>query len=327
VSDSNVQIDVHLEASGQAGSMGREVREGLTGTPKSLPSKYFYDEHGSELFERITELPEYYLTRAEQALLDVSAGPIARITGFEELIEFGSGAARKTRALIDAGLAEGSLRRFLPFDVSAEIAERTAHTIAEAYPGLDVHAVVADFEADFHKVPGGRRRLVALLGSTIGNFAREQAVRLLRKFATLIDEEGWLLLGTDLVKDRATLEAAYNDSAGVTAEFNRNILNVINRHLRGNIDPSRFEHVAFYHEGASRIESYLRAREAHAARLAAIDLDVRFEKGEMIRTEVSCKYTREAVESMVDEAGLRLGHWFADVDDTFALSLSAVGGR
>jgi len=307
--------------------MASEVRAGLTGTPKSLPSKYFYDERGSELFERITELPEYYLTRAEQALLDVSAGPVARITRFEELIEFGSGAARKTRSLIDAGLAEGSLRRFLPFDVSAEIAERTAHAMAEAYPGLEVHAVVADFEADFYRVPGGRKRLVALLGSTIGNFPREQAVPLLRKFATLIDKEGWLLLGTDLVKDRAVLEAAYNDTAGVTAEFNRNILHVVNRHLGGNIDPSRFQHVAYYDAGASRIESYLRAREAHEARLAAIDLDLRFEKGEMIRTEVSCKYTRDSVEAMLDEAGLRLGHWFADVDDTFALSLSSVGRR
>jgi len=322
---SNVQIDVHLERRGQDSTMAREVREGLGARPRFLPSKYFYDERGSALFERITLLPEYYLTRSEQTLLDASAATIARITGLAELVELGSGSARKTRTLIDAGLAEGTLRRFLPFDVSSEIAERAARAMAAAYPGLDVHAVVADFEADFDKVPPGERRLVALLGSTIGNFPDRAGVRLLRKFATLVARPGsWLLLGTDLVKDRAVLEAAYNDAQGVTAEFNANILHVINRHLDGDLDPARFEHVAFYHDEARRIESYLRARERHTAHLAAIDLDVEFAAGEMMLTEVSCKYTRESVERMLGEAGLALRHWFTDVDETFALALSSI---
>ena len=322
----NVQIDVHLAQPGHDRAMAHDVLEGLGGTPKRLPSKYFYDERGSALFERITQLPEYYLTRAEQALLDASAATIADVTAFEELVEFGSGSARKTRTLIDAGLAAGTLRRFLPFDVSAETAERAARAMASAYPGLDVHAVVADFEADFDKVPPGARRLVALLGSTIGNFVEDDAVRLLGQFATLAAGPGsWLLLGTDLVKDRAVLEAAYNDAAGVTAEFNANILHVINRGLDGDLDPARFEHVAFYNAEAARIESYLRARERHAAHLAAIDLDVRFEAGETIRTEVSCKYTRASVERLLERAGFELRHWFTDVGGTFALSLASVG--
>ncbi|HXV76219.1 MAG TPA: L-histidine N(alpha)-methyltransferase [Candidatus Polarisedimenticolaceae bacterium] len=319
---SRVAIDVHLNESGAMDSIAREVREGLTAPAKRLPSKLFYDERGSELFERITELPEYYLTRAEQALLVRYAGRIATLTRYEELVELGSGSAKKTRTLLEAGLAAGSLRRFVPVDVSVEISEATARTIAEAYPGLAVHAVVADFEADALKVPPGRRRLVALLGSTIGNFARREAVALLRRFSALLDGDGRLLVGTDLVKDHAVLEAAYNDTQGVTAEFNLNILNVLNRQLDGDFDPDRFEHVAFFNEDESRIESYLKARTRHIARLEALGLDVPFAAGELLHTEVSCKYTRESVDSMLGDAGMELSHWFTDERATFALSLA-----
>jgi L-histidine N-alpha-methyltransferase len=320
-----VEIDVHLNESGAVDSIAREVREGLTANEKWLPSKLFYDERGSELFEKITELPEYYLTRAEQSLLDRYASRVTRLTGFEELVELGAGSAKKTRTLIDAGLTDGSLRRYLPIDVSIEIAEETARKIAAAFPTLQVHAVVADFEVDVHRVPAGQNRLVALLGSTIGNFPHRQAVRLLRRFAPLIDGEGWFLLGTDLVKDPGVLEAAYNDSRGITAEFNIHILDVVNRHLDGDFDTDRFEHVAYFNPEKSRVESYLRARSAHVVRIEALDLDVPFETGEMIRTEVSCKYTHDSVASMLSDAGMDLRHWFTDEQEIFALSLARLG--
>jgi len=318
----NVVIDVLLTESGAPDAMGREVRAGLTSATRRLPSKYFYDARGSELFEEITELPEYYLTRAEQALLEASAPTIAALTQFAELVEPGAGSAKKTRTLIDAGLAEGCLERLLLVDVSAEMAEASARTMAGGYPGLEVHAVVADFEADLDKIPCGPGRLVVFLGSTIGNFSRTQAIALLRRMKTLAGEGGWLLLGTDLVKDRSVLEAAYNDARGVTARFNANILEVVNRHLDGNFVTGRFEHVAFYNEVESRIESYLRARSAHSVRLGSLDLEFDLAAGEMIHTEISCKYTRESVTSILAEAGLGLQRWFTDVEDTFALSLS-----
>jgi L-histidine N-alpha-methyltransferase len=322
----NVVIDDYLDESGAPDAMGREVRSGLTSKPRRLPSKYFYDSRGSDLFEEITRLPEYYLTRAEQALLEASAPTIAALSRFEELVEPGAGSAKKTRTLIDAGLAEGCLGRLLLVDVSHAFAEASARTMAASYPGLEVHGVVADFEADLDKIPPGVGRLVVFLGSTIGNFSRTQSIALLRRLKTLAGEGGWLLLGTDLVKDRAVLEAAYNDARGVTAQFNANILDVVNRHLGGNFVTGRFEHVAFYNEVDSRIESYLRVRSAHSVRLASLDLEIDLDAGEMIHTEISCKYTRESVTSILAAAGLELFRWFTDVDDTFALSLCRVGG-
>ncbi len=318
----NVEIDVHLEDTGAPSSMAREIREGLLSSPKSLPSKYFYDERGSRLFERITELPEYYLTRAELALLERDADEIARLTGFEELVELGSGAAKKTRVLIEAGLRRGRLRRYVPVEVSQEIAERSAHARAAEYPELDVHAVVGDFERHLGRLPDGGGRLIAFLGSTIGNFPRVEAVDFLSKIRRLMADDDWFLLGTDLVKEHERLEAAYNDNQGVTAEFNLNILHVINRHLDGDFEVSQFEHVSFYDGRKARIESYLRSRRDQSVRLAEIDLEVEFERGEMMRTEVSCKYTRDSVETMLAEAGLDLRHWLTDEQDTFALSLA-----
>ena len=302
--------------------MADEVHDGLTSRPRQLPSKYFYDERGSRLFERITELPEYYLTRAEQALLDRSAADVARIIRPRELVELGAGSAKKTRTLIEAGLRAGTLRRYVPVEVSQAIAERTAHDVSRSYPELEVHAVVGDFEQHLGKVPHGGRRLVALLGSTIGNFTEQDAVDFLRKTTHLMSGGDALLLGTDLVKDEAVLEAAYNDSQGVTAKFNANILNVVNRHLGGDFDPDGFEHVAYFNPDKSRVESYLRARSEQAVRLDKIDLDVQFDRGEMISTEVSCKYTRRSVEQILARAGLTVEHWFADSDRGYALSLS-----
>lgn len=323
----NVVIDDLLGESGAPDTMGSEVRAGLTSTPRRLPSKYFYDTRGSELFEEITTLPEYYLTRAEQALLEASAPTIAAITQFREMVEPGAGSAKKTRTLIDAGLAEGCLERLLLIDVSHETAEASARTMASGYPGLEVHGVVADFEADLGKIPPNPDRLVVFLGSTIGNFTRTESLDLLRRLRALAGPGGWLLLGMDLVKDRSVLEDAYNDSRGVTAQFNANILDVVNRYLEGNFVTGRFEHVSFYNEVESRIESYLRARSAHSVRLSKLDLEIDLDAGEMIHTEISRKYTRESVVSMLESAGLGIHRWFTDVDDTYALSLSGVGSE
>jgi L-histidine N-alpha-methyltransferase len=320
--DEDVKIEDRLDAAGAPATMAREIREGLTRTPKRLPSKYFYDEKGSRLFERITELPEYYLTRAEQALLEESAGEIAHRSRAAELVELGAGSARKTRTLIEAGLEEGSLCRYLLIDVSAEAAREAAKAISRLYPELQVQALVGDFEKHLVHVPDGTARLVAFLGSTIGNFTEEEAIDFLVKTGVLMERGDRLLLGTDLVKDRETLEAAYNDSAGVTAEFNTNILNVINRHLDGDFDPDAFEHVAYWNDEASRIETYLRPASAQEVRLERIDLDVEFTEGEMMRTEVSCKFTHDSVERILDRAGMRLEHWFTDAEQTYALSLA-----
>ena len=318
----NLKIDVHLDQGGAPATMAREVLEGLTARQKRLPSKYFYDERGSGLFERITEQPEYYLTRAEQALLEEHAAEIHRIARPEELVELGSGSAKKTRLLIEAGLAAGTLRRYVPVEVSQDMVERSAHRLAERYPTLEVRALVGDFDEHLSRIPDGGRRLVAFLGSTIGNFDGEEAPAFLRKIERVLHGGDWFLLGTDLVKDRRALHDAYNDAAGVTAEFNRNILNVINHHLDGDFDLERFEHVSRWNEEGSRIESYLRSVGDQRVHLAAIGLDVVFADGELLWTEVSCKYTRESVTALLAEVGLVLEHWFADADGAFALSLS-----
>jgi L-histidine N-alpha-methyltransferase len=318
----NVEIEVHLEESGALAKMADEICRGLTSTPKRLPSKYFYDDTGSHLFEQITTLPEYYLTRAEQALLEERAGEIARLVRPEEIVELGAGSAKKTRLLIKAGLEQGVLRRYTSFEVAQVMAERAAHELGRRYPELEVRALVGDFERHLGRLPDGGRRLVAFLGSTIGNFTEHQAVDLLSQIGRALGPDDWLLLGTDLVKDKRRLEAAYNDSRGVTAEFNLNILNVINTQLSGSFDLRDFEHVSYFNEDEARIETFLRSVRDQSVQIGLIDLEVEFAEGEMMRTEVSCKYTRESAEALLRRAGLKLEHWFVDSDRTFALSLS-----
>jgi L-histidine N-alpha-methyltransferase len=318
----NVEVEVHLEESGGLARMAEEIFHGLTRTPKRLPSKYFYDDAGSKLFEQITNLPEYYLTRAEQSLLEDRAADIARLARPEEIVELGAGSAKKTRLLIEAGLATGNLRRYTPLEVAQDMVERTARDLGRHYPQLEIHAVVGDFERHLGRLPDGNRRLVAFLGSTIGNFAEYEAVDLLTQISLALDGDDWFLLGTDLVKDTGRLEAAYNDSQGVTAAFNRNILNVINDQLSGSFNPQEFEHVAYFNEEKSRIETYLRSVRDQSVQVGLIDLEIEFAEGEMMRTEVSCKYTRESVEELLRQAGLELRHWFVDRGETFALSLS-----
>jgi len=317
-----VAIDVYLDEAGALATMADDVRHGLTRMPKELPPKYFYDERGSWLFERITELPEYYLTRTERSLLKDYAAEIASIVRPEELIELGPGSASKTRTLIEAGRAAGHLERYVPVEVSAAMVEHSAETLLADYDWLEIHAVVGDFEHHLDRVPTGRRPLVAFIGSTIGNLQRDQASEFLRHVVEMIGPEGYFLLGTDLVKDRAVLEAAYNDGQGVTADFNRNVLRVINRQLDGDFDPEAFEHVAVFNEADEQMEIYLRSASAQTAHVRALDLQVPFERGERLRTEISRKFTRTSVDEMLGAAGLVVTHWFTDPGQSFALSLS-----
>lgn len=318
-----IDVDVHFDPDASLATMRAEVREGLTADPKTLPSKYFYDERGSLLFEAITELDEYYPTRAEREVLETHAGAIAAAARPREVVELGSGSAKKTRLLLDAALDEGALRRYVPFDVSREIAESSARELVREFPDLSVHAVVGDFDEHLGEIPDGDHRLIALLGGTIGNFERDDAVALLSEIRSHMGPHDHFLLGTDLVKDAEVLEAAYDDARGVTAEFNKNILSVVNNRLDADFDPDDFEHVAFYDRERRRIEMHLRARRDVVAHVHALDLIVRFREGETVRTEVSCKYTRDMVDGMLADAGLALEDWYTDAGDRFALSLSA----
>jgi L-histidine Nalpha-methyltransferase len=302
-------------------TLADDVLDGLTRPAKELPPKHFYDARGSELFDRITELPEYYPTRAERAILEARAGEIVERTGVDELVELGAGTAAKTRVLLDTR----AVRRYVPFDVDGGMVRDTAAALAEEYPGLEVEGVTGDFEHDLDEIPPpepGHPRIVAFLGGTIGNFTPGSRRRFLRELAARLDDDSYLLLGTDLVKDPAVLEAAYDDSQGVTAEFNLNMLRVLNRELDADFDLDNFEHVAFYDEAREWIEMRLRARRAHSVRVAAIDLDLEFDRGEELRTEISAKFTRERVESDLRAAGLELVEWLTDPEGRFALSLS-----
>ncbi len=320
-----IEIEVHLGAGGAA-QMARDVRLGLTADPKQLPPKYFYDERGSQLFEQITELPEYYPTRAERAILAARSAEIVAAAGEPAtLVELGSGSAAKTRHLLDAMRDAGCLARYVPVDISPEITHETAQSLVEEYPGLAVHGLVCDFEHDLERIPNGEGgRLIAFLGGTIGNLFPDARHEFLTRIAALLGPEDRFLLGTDLVKDPARLEAAYDDSAGVTSEFNKNVLHVLNRELGGDFEPSRFEHVARFDSEAARMDIRLRSLSDHSVRLDGLDLTVRFSAGEEMRTEISSKFTRSRLEEVYREAGLQPAGWFTDPPSDYALSLASV---
>ncbi len=319
-------ITIHSYLDGSSlDSMAADVRAGLTRKGlKMLPPKYFYDDRGSELFDQITSLPEYYPTRCERAILNRRAPEIVEITGARELLELGSGMASKTRALLFAMAGAGSLERYLPMDVSELVVERCAEELVEMYPGLRVHGVVGDFEQHLEHVPAAQARLVAFLGGTIGNLYPDERAPFLRDIRGLMGDGGWLVLGTDLVKDPATLEAAYNDSAGVTAEFNRNVLHAINRELDADFDVDAFEHVAFWNELDSWIEMRLRVHGDQQVRIEGADLDIELADGEEIRTEISTKFTRERLEEELAGAGMELETFFTDDEAMFGLSLATL---
>ncbi len=305
-----------------AAALRADALAGLTATPKSLPPRWFYDARGSELFDEITRLPEYYPTRAERAVLETHAGEMAAASGAGVLVELGSGTSEKTRLLLTALSRAGTLRRFVPFDVDPSVLATAGAAISAEYPGVAVDAVVGDFTRHLDLLPRSGRRLVAFLGSTIGNLEPEPRAEFLRDLAATLQPGDSFLLGTDLVKDPARLVRAYDDAAGVTAAFNRNVLAVLDRELGADFDPAAFEHVAVWDADAEWIEMRLRSRTDQVVRVPALDLEVPFAAGEEMRTEVSAKFRRERVEAELAGAGLRLTHWWTDPDGDFGVSLS-----
>jgi L-histidine N-alpha-methyltransferase len=320
-----IEIEVHLRADGGAG-MARDIRLGLTAKPKELAPKYFYDERGSQLFEQITGLPEYYPTRAEREILTQRSVEIVAAAGEPgTLVELGSGSAAKTRHLLDAMREAGCLATYVPVDISEEITHETAESLVEEYPGLAIRGLVCDFEHDLERIPsGGGGRLVAFLGGTIGNLYPDARRDFLARIGALLEPGDHILLGTDLVKERSRLEIAYDDPGGVTAEFNKNVLQVLNREFGGDFDLDLFEHVARYDAEAARMDIRLRSLAEQAVRLDGLDLTVRFAAGEEMRTEISAKFTRERLEGIYQEAGLRPSGWFTDAAEDYALSLASV---
>ena len=314
-------LDRHLGPDAMRTALEADVRAGLTASPKTLPPKWFYDARGSVLFDEITRLPEYYPTRCERAVLATHAAEIAAATGADTLIELGSGTSEKTRLLLDALRDAGTLRRFVPFDVDESVLTMASKQISEEYD-VEVHAVVGDFEHHLPLLPTGGRRLIAFLGGTIGNLLPHQRAEFLRTLADTMAPGDGLLLGTDLVKDPARLQAAYDDGAGVTAEFNKNVLRVVNRELEGDLDVDGFAHVALWNPADEWIEMRLRSLRAQTAHLRALDLVVEFAEGEEVRTEISAKFREERVRSEVAAAGLELRRWWTDDDGAFGVSLS-----
>jgi L-histidine Nalpha-methyltransferase len=305
--------------------LAQDVREGLTATPKVLPPKWFYDARGSELFEEITRLPEYYLTRAESEILDAITGGLAERLRPAELVELGSGFSRKTRLLLEAMHRQRGGRRYAPLDVSADALEGAAAALTASYPWLEFEGFVGDFTADLPRVPREGRRLLAFLGSTIGNLDAGERAALLRGVARSLLPEDRFLLGVDLVKDPAVLVAAYDDAAGVTAEFNRNMLRVLNHELGAGIPLDAFAHVARWDRRHSRMEMRLRALRPLTVRFPTLGLEVHFADGEELRTEISCKFTRPQVERELAAAGLRLESWHEDSGHRFACAVAAAG--
>ncbi len=310
--------------------LAEDVRAGLTGARKSLPPKYFYDARGSALFEEITHVPEYYLTRAETAILEANADSIIAAASPIELVELGSGSSRKTRLLLEAmhRRASGLDPRYVPLDVSHDALRSAAAELAADYPWLEVEAAVGDFRQDLEALPRRGRRLIAFLGSTIGNLERDERCLFLKRMASVLAPGDRFLLGVDLTKDVAALEAAYNDAAGLTAAFNRNLLAVLNRELGSDLPLDAFQHVARYDRERACVDLFLRATREVVTTFPELDLTVRFAPGEELHTEVSCKFTRPQVVQELGSAGLALERWLTDRDSRFGLALAAptVGG-
>ncbi|OBK87684.1 L-histidine N(alpha)-methyltransferase [Mycolicibacter sinensis] len=319
----SVSLSNHLAADAARTALRTDVRHGLRQTPKSLPPKWFYDKVGSELFDQITRLPEYYPTRAEAEILRDHSAEVAQLSGADTLVELGSGTSEKTRMLLDALHVNGSLRRFVPFDVDAGVLETAGAAIAGDYPGVQVDAVCGDFEHHLAQIPAGGRRLFVFLGSTIGNLTRGPRAEFLAALAAAMRDGDGLLLGTDLVKDTARLVRAYDDAAGVTAAFNRNVLAVVNRELDADFDLDAFAHVARWNSAEQRIEMWLRAGTDQHVSIGELDLVVDFAAGEEMLTEVSCKFRREQVAAELAAAGLQSRRWWTDAAGDFGLSLAA----
>ena len=318
-----LDLDVYLTDDDLAAALRADARAGLSATPKWLPPKYFYDARGSALFEEITRLPEYYPTRAEREILADRAGAIARLTGAKVLVELGSGSSEKTRLLLDALREHGTLGSFVPLDVSGAALRDALSALRRDYPDLHLHGIVADFVNHLEVLPESGTRLVAFLGGTIGNFTPSERAPFLAALRDRLSPGEWLLLGADLVKDPGVLVPAYDDSAGVTAEFNRNVLHVLNRELHANFDPSAFEHVALWDAANEWIEMRLRAQRPMTVRVQDLDLDVTFAEGEELRTEVSAKFRPSRLDDELSAAGFAVRSRWLDRESRFSLTLAA----
>jgi L-histidine Nalpha-methyltransferase len=317
-----VRVDVHLAATDLNDALRADARRGLTATPKDLPPKWFYDDRGSQLFDEITRLEEYYPTRRERSILEARADDIATASGADTLIELGSGTSEKTRLLLAAMARADLLSRFVPFDVSEQTLRDAASAISGEHPGIEVHAVVGDFERHLDRLPGGGRRLVAFLGGTIGNLPPVVRAEFLAAISAGLAPGDSFLLGTDLVKDAGRLVRAYDDAAGVTAAFNRNVLSVINRELGADFEVEAFEHVAKWNADDEWIEMWLRSPVAQTVKVPELDLIVEFAAGEEMRTEISAKFRRDRVQAELAAAGLELAEWWTDPEGDFGLSLA-----
>jgi L-histidine N-alpha-methyltransferase len=314
-------IEVHLDGQDPE-DIHSELRTALTSTPRALPTKYLYDDRGSELFERICELPEYYQTRTEGKLLSACADQVVSMSGAEELVELGSGAATKTRALLDAMARAKQLRFYVPFDVSEGIVRRVAQELVEEYEDLQVHGVVGDFLAHLEHIPEGGRRLVIFLGGTIGNLGQDAA----RSFLSAIQKEmasgDFFLLGVQLETEIHRLEAAYNDAQGVTAQFNKNILHVMKNMFGARMNPDAFTHMALYNQAEHRIEMRLRSVKEQPIDVPGINLSFTLKNGEDLLTEISAKYDRPRTETLLENVGFQLVEWFTDPEQLMALALA-----
>lgn len=313
-------LEIYLEEQDLGRSLREDVRFGLTAEPKWLPPKWFYDARGSHLFEEITRLPEYYPTRAERAVLAERAGEIAERTGAKTLIELGSGSSEKTRLLLDAFTRRGGLGTFVPLDVSISALRQSTAEIAADYPGLRVRGIVGDFTRQLDRLPTGGRRLVVFLGGTIGNLLPVERAEFLTSMRAALEAGDWLLIGTDLVKDPKVIVPAYDDTAGVTADFNRNVLRVINRELGANFDPEAFAHVAVWDREHEWIEMRLRAE--RPMRVRVLDLDLEFAAGEELRTEISAKFRPEVLATELTGAGFATEAFWTDPDGLFGVTLA-----
>jgi L-histidine N-alpha-methyltransferase len=318
----SLTLQSHLPPDFLAEALRADVARGLSATPKSLPPKWFYDERGSVLFEEITRLPEYYPTRAEREILVAHAAEIAAATGARTLVELGSGSGEKTRLLIEALRAQGTLRTYVPVDVSPSALLESGRTLVRSYPGLFVHGMLADFEHQLGVLPVGDRRLTAFLGGTIGNLEPGPRATFLADLRGSTATGDWLLLGTDLVKDPAVLVPAYDDRAGVTALFNKNVLEVINRELAADFEPDSFEHVALWDRDAEWIELRLRSTAEQKVTVGDLDLVVAFGAGEEMRTEVSAKFRPQGVRAELAAAGFASRAGWTDEAGRFLVTLA-----
>ena len=312
----------HMGPDDVAIALRADVAAGLAAEPKRIPPKWFYDEAGSELFDKITRLDEYYPTEAERSALQANADEIVALSGADTVLELGSGSSDKTRTLLDSFAKAGRLRGYVPFDVSESALRAAADDLVCRYPSMRLDAVVGDFDRHLHLLPTTGRRLLAFLGGTIGNYEHGARSRLLRSIADTLRSGETFLLGTDLVKDADRLVSAYDDSAGVTAAFNKNVLAVVNRELRADFDLDSFDHVARWNADEEWIEMWLRSTAQQVVTVADLDLVVRFAEGEEMLTEISAKFRREGVESELAAVGLELIGWWTDPDGDYAISLS-----